>query len=293
MHPILFKVPGVDFPIRSFGLMLALGFLLGSWILTKLVMRFSDKPKEDAARYAALPVWLLCGIVIGARLLYVVVEITKGSETGKSYIDNPLLIVAVWQGGLVMYGGMFGAIVAGAWCCAKHKIPFKHALDLGLTAGFFGQAVGRVGCLLVGDDYGSVVPEKWQHLPYSLLQLHVPDPLPQSDAYPGASLFGAENAGRVLWATQPMMSIKALIVAMIALWLLPRRRYEGQVALVALLTYSTLRFGIEFLRGDEVRGVWFGGAISTSQLIAIASAGVSAALLIKNRARRDAPLRAS
>src|SRR6185436_18353672 len=138
---------------------------------------------EDAKRYAPLPVWILCGIVIGARLMYVVVEIAKGTDEGHQFVSNPLLILAVWEGGLVMYGGLFGAIVAGAWCCARNKIDFRHALDLGLTAGFFGQAVGRVGCLLVGDDYGSVVPDKWQHAPWSLLQLRVPDPLPEHSLF--------------------------------------------------------------------------------------------------------------
>ena len=91
-----------------------------------------------------------------------------------------------------------------------------------------------------------------------------------------------------MWATQPMMSIKALIVACIALWLLKRRRYEGQVALTAVLVYAVLRFVVELFRGDAVRGVWFQGQLSTSQLISIVAGGFAAALLFKNWKRRDA-----
>jgi phosphatidylglycerol:prolipoprotein diacylglycerol transferase len=178
---------------------------------------------------------------------------------------------------------LIGGIVGGAWCVKKHGLRFLHALDIGVTAGFCGQIVGRIGCLLVGDDYGSKVPEKWKSLPFPIT-LHVPDPLPPH------SLFGEENAGQVLWATQPLMSIKAAIVVGVALWLLPRRRYEGQVALVAILLYAVLRFAVEFLRGDEVRGVWFGGALSTSQLISVVGAAVATALLIKFHARRDPAL---
>jgi phosphatidylglycerol:prolipoprotein diacylglycerol transferase len=283
MHPILFEIPGLGFPIRSFGVMFALAFLLASWVFTRLVMRYSDQPEKDAARYGAAPVWVLGGIVIGARLMYVVVEIARGSSTGQSYLENPLLVFAVWEGGMVMYGGLIGGIVGGAWCVKKHGLRFLHALDIGVTAGFCGQIVGRIGCLLVGDDYGSKVPEKWKSLPFPIT-LHVPDPLPPH------SLFGEENAGQVLWATQPLMSIKAAIVVGVALWLLPRRRYEGQVALVAILLYAVLRFAVEFLRGDEVRGVWFGGALSTSQLISVVGAAVATALLIKFHARRDPAL---
>ncbi|MBK8180749.1 MAG: prolipoprotein diacylglyceryl transferase [Planctomycetes bacterium] len=73
MHPILFTIPGIDFPVRSFGLMVAAGFLLGTWILGKLVARMSRNPSKDVERYGALPVWVLIGVVLGARAVYVIV----------------------------------------------------------------------------------------------------------------------------------------------------------------------------------------------------------------------------
>jgi len=281
MHPILFEIPGVGFPVRSFGVMLALGFLLGAHLFSRLIAKHSNDPAKDVERYGAIPTWVLVGLVIGARLLYVVVEISRGSEQGHQFLANPLTILAVWQGGLVMYGGFLGAAVGGLWCARRRGLRVFHAADVGIVAGFFGQAVGRIGCLLVGDDYGSPVPERWAHLPFPLT-VRAPDPLPAQ------SLFGEENAGKLLWATQPMMSIKALIVACIALWLLKRRRYEGQVALTAVLVYAVLRFVVELFRGDAVRGVWFQGQLSTSQLISIVAGGFAAALLFKNWKRRDA-----
>ncbi len=280
MHPILFTIPGIDFPVRSFGLMVAAGFLLGTWILGKLVRRGSSNPARDFERYNALPVWVLIGVVLGARLLYIIVEVSRGSETGHEYLSHPFKMLAIWEGGLVMYGGMFGGMLGGVLCARRLKIPIPNALDLGLTAAFFGQAVGRVGCLLVGDDYGARVPERWQHLPFPIT-LHVPDPLPPY------SLFGDANAGQVIWATQPLMSIKALIVASIGLWMLKHRRYAGQAALVMVLVYAILRSSVEFLRGDEIRGIWFGGALSTSQMISIASGLTALSLLVLLRRRRE------
>lgn len=278
MHPILFELPG-GFPVRSFGVLLAAGFLLASWIFSRLVARFSADPERDVAAYGALPLWILIGIVIGARTFYVLVEIAKGGPTGQGYLENPLSILAVWQGGLVMYGGLFGGLIGGSWCARRHSIPLWHAMDLGLVAGWFGLAVGRVGCLMVGDDYGAVVPERWRHLPFPIT-LHVPDPLPPH------SLWGSENAGQVLWATQPWMALNGLAIGLLGLWLLGRRHYPGQVSLVIVFTYAITRSTIEAFRGDEVRGTWFGGAISTSQLISIVSGAIALALLLRLRGLR-------
>ncbi|HUR28276.1 MAG TPA: prolipoprotein diacylglyceryl transferase family protein [Planctomycetota bacterium] len=280
MHPILFTIPGLDFHVRSFGLMVAAGFLLGTWILGKLVQRGSPDPKRDLERYGALPVWVLIGVVLGARALYIIVEIARQSPTGQEYLAQPWKMLAIWEGGLVMYGGMFGGMLGGVLCAKRLKLPIANALDLGVTAAFFGQAVGRIGCLLVGDDYGARVPERFQHLPFPLT-LRVPKPLPEH------SLFGEANAGQLLWATQPLMTIKALIVGCIGLWMLKRRKYAGQAALVMIVVYAILRSGVEFLRGDEIRGVWFGGLLSTSQMIAIASGLIALLLLVANRNRRE------
>ncbi len=281
MHPIIFTVPGIDFPLRSFGLMVAVGFLLGTWILGRFVQSGSPDPKRDLERYGALPVWVLIGVVLGARCLYVIVEVAGQSKIGQEYISEPWKMLAIWQGGLVMYGGMFGGMLGGVLCARRLKIPIWNALDLGVTAAFFGQAVGRVGCLMVGDDFGSRVSEQWKHLPFPIT-LTVPKPLPPF------SLFNEADAGQVLWATQPMMTIKALIIGSIGLWMLKRRRYAGQVTLVLVLAYAILRSVVEEFRGDEIRGLWFGGVLSTSQLISIGSGTIALALMLAWRKRREA-----
>ncbi len=283
MHPILFTIPGVDFHVRSFGVMLALGFLLGSWIFQRLVEQRSSNPKRDGPRYAQIPVWILIGVVVGARLLYVIVEVSKGSDVGHQYIDKPWTVFAVWEGGLVMYGGMFGAMLGGSWCCFKNDIRIPTAMDLGMVAGMAGYGVGRIGCFLVGDDYGSIVPERFRDLPFPIV-MHVPKPLPEY------SLFGEQNAGQVLWATEPWMMVNGWLLALLGWFLLKRRHYPGQVSLVIVLGYAINRSIIESFRGDEVRGVWFNGAISTSQMISIGSGLVALALLVVNAKKRDASL---
>jgi phosphatidylglycerol---prolipoprotein diacylglyceryl transferase len=282
VHPILFTIPGLDFPIRSFGVMLATGFLVGSWILGRLAARYGDDPQGDPERFSRVTFWILIGVVLGARALYVLVEIGQGSEVGHEFTSKPQTMLFVWQGGLVMYGGMIGACALGLWAAKKEKMRIWHALDLGLVAGFVGLAIGRVGCFLVGDDYGKVVPQGCETLPWPIT-LRVPNPLPEG------SLFGQEHAGKVLWATENWMSAKALLIAYVGWKLLKHRRYGGQVALVTVLMYAILRGTIEFFRGDTIRGLWFGGVISTSQIIGIVMATISLVLLFKFRNRRDEP----
>lgn len=284
MHPYLFRIPlpflDEPFHLRTFGVLVATGFLVGAWVLGRLAARFGDDPTGDPERYSRLTVWILVGVFGGARLAYVLVEILRGSEAGREYLSNPFEIIAFWKGGLVMYGGLVGGVLVGLIGARRLGLRPLHALDLGLVAGFVGQSIGRIGCLMVGDDYGRVATGVWERAPFPIV-VRVPDPLPEG------SLFGAENAGRVLFATQIWMSLNALLLAWIGYRLLLRRRYAGQVSLVLILLYAITRFAIEAARGDTVRGLWLGGRLSTSQLVSLAVIPVCLFLLARNRHRRD------
>ncbi len=287
MHPYLFSIPlpwsDDPFHLRTFGLLVATGFLLGAHLLQRFAGRFGDDPQHDPDRYARTIMWILVGVFGGARIMYVVVEVLRGSDTGQAYLDEPWTMLYFWQGGLVMYGGLVGGIGLGIVAAKREGIRWVHGLDMGLVAGFFGQAIGRVGCLMVGDDHGSIVPEAYASLPFPIT-VTVPDPLPDG------SLFGAENAGQVLWATQIWMSLNALLLAIVSYRILLRRRYAGQVTLWLVFLYSIGRFVIEAFRGDRIRGLWFDDTLSTSQLISIVGFAGSAFLLWRFRERRDAPV---
>ena len=130
------------------------------------------------------------------------------------------------------------------------------------------------------DDFGSIVPERFAGLPFPIT-ITVPDPLPTG------SLFGDGNRGQVLWATQPWMTLNGVLLFFVGLKLLKRRRYLGQVSLQLLSLYSVGRFVIEMFRGDSIRGLWFNGSISTSQLISVVLLVVCLGLLIYLRGRSD------
>lgn len=327
MHPVLFRVPGLDFPVRTFGALVACGILFGIWYWGRLLARHGDDPREDPQRGSQVALWIVIGVLVGARLFYVGVESARylaadvsdgmqaylasdvrGSASGPlspdeleaarrvsvgyDFLHDPFKILLIWEGGLVMYGGMLGGILLGLRAARKHGLDPWNALDTGLTCAFLGLVFGRWGCLFVGDDYGRVVgPEhidSWR--PVALangaeigpLTVRVPDLdwLVQNPE----SLFDHALAGKVLWATQPWMSANALLLAGMGLLWLRYRKHYGVPAALLLMQYAVSRFAIEFFRGDEVRGVWFGGRVSTSQLVSIVILVLGLVLFVRRRA---------
>ena len=325
MHPVLFRIPLLGWPLRTFGALVACGILFGIWVWGHLLVRYGDDPKNDPQRGSQVALWMVVGILVGARLFYVTVETTRyltaglskeqiayldGKERGNSaltpeekgaadkvsvghsFLHDPFKILLIWEGGLVMYGGLVGGILFGLYGARKYGLEPWNGLDTGLLCGFIGLVLGRVGCLLVGDDYGSVVPAAWEESwrPIRLpnggeigpLTIKVPslEWLNQNKE----SLFDRDLAGKVLWATQPWMSLNALLIVLLGWIWLKHRRHYGVPAALMLVQYAVCRFTIEIFRGDEVRGVWFGGMVSTSQLVSVLLFGAGLWLFFKRRA---------
>jgi len=90
-----------------------------------------------------------------------------------------------------------------------------------------------------------------------------------------------------LHPSQLYESLAAFLIFFFLLWLAPRKRFHGQVTLAYVALYSAVRFALEFLRGDPDRGSWLGGAVSTSQVIAVVLI-LGAALLLPRLRRTQA-----
>ena len=226
-----FELFGADRVLSSFGLFVAAGFLVGVWMATRLAGRYGENPERDPLAVPDIAWWCLIGVMAGGRLAYIIVN-------WPYFFDNPIKIFAIWEGGMVMYGGFILAATLGAWKARQLKMNVSAALDWGLTGGFLGQAIGRIGCLMVGDDYGRPTDVAWG--------LTVPDPLPQG------SLFPEEFVGQLLHPTQPYMQLKALSLFFLGLWLLRRKSFHGQVTCVLIAGYAVLRFVVEYFRGDAL-----------------------------------------
>ena len=151
MLPILFRIPipGTEngLPIRAFGLTAALAFLLGLWI----VLREGRRVKLDPDKLQSIALWCFVGILGGSRLGFVLVNY-------EVYLKDPIKVFWIWEGGLVLYGGLTAAIALGMWQVTKLKMPFGKTVDLFFLGGMLGLSLARIGCICAGDDWGRVAP---------------------------------------------------------------------------------------------------------------------------------------
>ncbi|HJO21952.1 MAG: prolipoprotein diacylglyceryl transferase [Myxococcota bacterium] len=149
MYPEIFTVPGTSFAISSFGVMLALAFLTGAWLAGR---QMGEKGLDPELAWTLLLYVMIGGV--GGSKLYFAVDMwlrTGGPFTGFLFS----------RGGITFYGGLIGAILVGAWGCRRHGVPVKIFMDCCAVSTAVGQAMGRVGCFLVGDDYGKVTDVPW------------------------------------------------------------------------------------------------------------------------------------
>jgi phosphatidylglycerol:prolipoprotein diacylglycerol transferase len=241
MHPIAFEPFG--FTITSFGVMLALAFL-GGWIYTGRLTRKTGWFSEEVI--GDLLFWLMVGGVVGARLLYVVVH-------WETFRADASQIFNFRAGGLVSYGGFVGAFLAGWIFTRRHKLDFVQLADLCVPGALLGQAIGRIGCFLVADDYGRPAPD-----------------LPWAVRFPDVegSMLPQMLREQPLHPTQLYLCLKAFLCFLIVRWVFHHRRFRGQVMCTAMMVYPIGRSIVEIWRYDSVeRGVYAG--LSTAQWISI------------------------
>lgn len=246
MHPILFEIPRIQIgdwvigpiPIRMYGLMIGIGFLLG----ITLASRRAKKEGINPERILDMGVYILLSAIIGSRLLYVLINISE-------FRSNPFDVFAIWKGGLVFFGGLLAAVPTGIWYVKRHSLPVWKTADIMAPYIALGHAFGRLGCFFAGCCYGAPCSGDFCVTftdPHSLAPLAVP-------LYPTQLM---EAGGEFL-----------IFVTLTLLW--RRRRFDGQIFWLYPLLYSVLRFVVEFYRGDAARGVYFGGMVSTSQIISV------------------------
>jgi phosphatidylglycerol---prolipoprotein diacylglyceryl transferase len=253
MHPILFKIG--EFELKSFGVMVMAGVLIASLWLGRALARLRIAEKEEVSDLVTVSI--LVGF-LGARLLYLAVH----PEAFHAWYSP----IALWEGGIVSVGGFFGGAAGAIWWARRKRASIPRLGDAMLPALFLGQTFGRIGCLLVGDDYG----RPWNG--------------PWAVTFPPieGSLMPPELIGVPLHPTQLYLSLMDLLIFAAMAWLLPRRRFDGQVMCLTILLYAAGRFAIEYTRGDdEARGIY--GALSTAQWTSVLLVPLAAWLYLRWR----------
>lgn len=259
MFPVLFSIG--SFQVTSFGVMIALSFLGAAWLVARALKRAGYDPEHawDLSGFAAI------GGILGAKIYYLLLNLPDT-------IANPSGMI-LSRSGLVWYGGFIGGALAVLFRIRQLKIPvwpYADAVAPGLALGY---AIGRVGCFLVGDDYGSPTTVPWA--------VAFPRGAPPSTAG-NLRAFGEtipagipDHQVLAVHPTQLYETGITLIVLAILLRLRPRlAATPGLLFFVWLAMAGVERFIVEIFRAKDDR---FFGGISVAQLISILLIGTAVA----------------
>lgn len=261
---MLAAIPYTTFPdisvgpltIRTFGLMVGIGVLIGAWIAARYIEQRTDIPREETYRMATR---LVVAGVIGARLTFVLSHLEQ--------MDSPVDVIAVWEGGLQFSGGFLGAIVFGIpffrrWDRRTRWIAldgYAYGLSLGL-------AIGRIGCYSVGEHFGSTTS-------FFLGTRYDGGSTREGlgTLFPTAGDFQANGVGTVFHHTA-LYEFGYLLVLFVVLGVLVRRNVAPATLMgVFCAFYGTSRFLSDFLRVNDETVGGLTGAQYLMAAIALAS----------------------
>lgn len=258
MKPILFHIGDVAFPSYTFLIMI--GALAATWLGIK-ILKSRNMPVIYGIDMAILAI--VFGF-LGGRIAHVLVEAPH------YYWEEPVRFFYFWQGGFVSWGAYIGLLLSWYFYLRWRKQQIWAYFDVASLSVPLAMFFGRVGCLLAGCCFGKPT-DFFIHLTFT---------------NPGATAYDA-YPNTPLHATQIYLMVNVLLIQLIV-WLISRKhwRFQGQLFSITLMLYAIGRAGIEVLRGDVDRGVYFGGAISAGQLAMIPffAAGVYFYFYFKRRA---------
>ena len=225
---------------------MAIGALVGLWLFER-ELRASRLPEAgvDAGIAGVL------GGLIGAKALWTIEHLG----------EEPFLSLALSRGGMSWFGGLAGGVLAGVWMLRRRRVPLLAGVAAATPALAAGHAIGRIGCFLVGDDYG-----RPSSLPWAVA---FPQGLPPTDV-----------------PVHPTQIYEALALVPLAWWLVRARRRgasDAQVLGTYLLAAGGIRFAIEFLRVDRR----VAGNLSVAHLASLAAMALGLVVLLSGKARRQ------
>ncbi len=246
MLPVLFHLGPLT--LHTYGLMVAFGFLAG----TAVARRTFAMNLLPALLVDKLAMLLLFGGILGARIMFFAVD------DFTALAADPMSFFRIWEGGLVFYGGVVAGIITLTIYSHRTKIPFLVLTDAFVPALLVGHAFGRLGCFAAGCCYGKT-----------------------SGFWPGV-IFTSPNSLAptfvALFPTQLYESVLTALLFGISYWMIRRHPPVGRVTGFYLVAYSTVRFFMEFLRGDDRGHPLFG--MSPGQAVSAVSFAVGMVLLI-------------
>lgn len=262
MHPIFLQLGPLT--IHWYGVFMALAFLTGfaSWVAV------GRREGRNAQFVSDLIFWVMVAGILGGRVAYVVADLPY-------FLANPTHILAIWEGGLIYYGGFIGAILAVFIFGRRRHIPLRVLLDFSITSLPLAHAIGRIGCFLNGCCFGDLC-SRWPAI-----------------AFPAASAPWSRHLDLGLITRDAALSLPVhpvqlyeaiwnLAIYPILLLLFRYRRRDGLVTGAYFILYPLGRFLLEFLRGTERLHA---GPISAAQAISLGLMAIGLLFLLTSRPR--------
>lgn len=239
---VQFELFGNTFTLKWYGVMIALGFLLAVIYGLRRAPQFGINPDK------LIDVTLVCTVAgfVGARLYYVFF-----SSNVQDYLENPISILYIWEGGIGIYGGIIAAFLTGLLMCRLCKVDTLAAFDIASLGFLIGQGVGRWGNFFNQEAFGGNTTLPWG-MTGDIIKAGV-NGIDYETDLPVHPTFLYES----LWC----------LAGLILLHILSKRAYKfrGQIFCGYIVWYGLGRFFIESLRTDSLMM----GTIRISQFVAI------------------------
>ncbi|MEM4267982.1 MAG: prolipoprotein diacylglyceryl transferase [Candidatus Woesearchaeota archaeon] len=230
INPTIFDFGDIE--IRWYGLFYVIGFIIAYFFLSYLVklkrMKLGKEQIVDFLGYAAI------GVIVGGRLGYVLFyDISY-------YLDNPLKIFAVWEGGMSFHGGLIGVMISGFVFCKKNRVEFYELADISVVPITLGLALGRIGNFINGELYGR------------------PTSIGLCIDY-SKNTYIANPPRGCRWPSQLLESAKNLLIFSTLWFIKDKNLPKGFLFYTFIAMYGGLRFAIEFVRQPDPQiGLIFG-----------------------------------
>ncbi len=236
--------------IRWYGILMATAIGLGFWLADREA-RAEKLPADEILRVAQ---WAVVAGLVGARLYEVIFN-------WDYYGQHPSKIVAVWEGGLAIHGGLILGPAVGVWLARRWRLPILRSLDVAAPSVAIGQAIGRWGNFFNEEAFGRPTNLPWK---LYISPPHRPPELAQYDYFHPTFLYES------LWDLGVFLTL--------VLWLRPKLRDRpGALFFCYLALYSVGRFAIESLRLDSF---WLDGfrvpQLASAAGLLVAGAGLLA-----------------
>ena len=252
IDPIILSIGHFD--LRWYSLIVGTALLVGAW----MALKDAHRKGFDTDEISNSILWIVLAGLIGARLFHVI------DHWPDEFAMNPIRALYIWEGGLAIWGGIIGGLIAVAILARQHGWNLARLLDAFVPGVVLAQAVGRVACIITGDAMGKPTSG-----PFGFAYTSPNASVPQLGVY---------------YTPTPVYEIAMNLGIFTLLWSLRNKNLpDGVLTLIYLVLYSSIRFFVDFTSSYQIVAFGLNQAQIIGILVFIISIPLLASIYLKNR----------